>query len=266
LISNALDAAFKGEAILVPSEALIGDRMEQVDPDAVHSARDALRQALGRTLRRELADAQGLGAPGSDLSPHAKGARRLRNVALNLLCAGDPAAGARLAKGQFDSADNMTDQQGALMALGSLGAPEREEALAAFYERFKGDPLVLDKWFTLQALAQRDDTLEAVERLVEHPDFTLSNPNRVRALVGSFGANQWAFHRADGRGYRFMADMILKVDKLNPQVAARQVSVLGRWRRFEPKRAELMRAELERIMAAPGLSKDSFEQVSKSLV
>jgi aminopeptidase N len=265
LLSNALDPAFKGEAILLPSEALIGDRMEQVDPDAIHGARDMLRQRVGLALHRELAEAQAQSAPGSDLSPHAKGSRRLRNVALNLLAAGDPVRTATLAKAQFDGADNMTDQQGALMALASLDAPERDDALAAFYERFKSDPLVLDKWFTLQGLAQRSDTLDAVERLAQHPDFTLNNPNRVRALVGSFGANQWAFHQASGRGYRFMADMILSIDKLNPQVAARQVSVLGRWRRFEPKRAELMRSELERILAAPGLSKDSFEQVSKSL-
>jgi aminopeptidase N len=104
-----------------------------------------------------------------------------------------------------------------------------------------------------------------VQRLAAHPDFTMHNPNRLRALVGSFGANQWAFHHASGRGYRFMADMIVAADKLNPQVAARQVPVLGRWRRLEPKRSAIMRSELERILTSPGLSKDTFEQVSKSL-
>jgi aminopeptidase N len=159
----------------------------------------------------------------------------------------------------------MTDQQGALMTLVSLDGAEREDALAAFYERFKDDALVLDKWFTLQGLAQREDTLEAVEALTRHPDFTMTNPNRLRALVGSFGVNQWAFHQPSGRGYRFMADMILAADKLNPQVAARQVPTIGRWKRFEPKRAALMRQELERIVGTPGLSKDVFEQASKSL-
>jgi aminopeptidase N len=265
LTSNALDPAFKGEAMVMPSEAIIGDRMEVVDPDAIHHARDGLRKAIGTALAQELADAQRRSAPGTVLSPDAKGIRRLRSVALGLFAAGDPAEGARIAKAQFDAADNMTDRQGALMTLASLDAPEREEALAAFYDRFREDALVLDKWFTLQALAQRPNTVEAVRKLTEHPDFTIANPNRLRAVVGAFGANQWAFHHASGDGYRFMADMILAADKLNPQVAARQVPALGRWRRFEPKRAELMHQELERIVATPGLSKDVFEQASKSL-
>jgi len=160
----------------------------------------------------------------------------------------------------------MTDRQGALGILVSLDAPEREAALAAFYDRFRNEPLVLDKWFALQAAAQRADTVDQVLALEKHPEFTIANPNRLRALAGTFGGNHWAFHSADGRGYRFLADMILGADKLNPQVAARLVPPFGRWRRFEPKRAALMKAELERIVAAPGLSKDVFEQASKSLV
>ena len=124
---------------------------------------------------------------------------------------------------------------------------------------------MLDKWFALQAAAQRPDTVDVVEALASHPAFSARNPNRWRALVSNFAANQWAFHHASGRGYRFVADMILEVDRINPQVAARQVPSLGRWRRFEPKRAGLMRAELERIVKTPGLSKDVFEQASKSL-
>ena len=160
----------------------------------------------------------------------------------------------------------MTDRQGALAVLVSLDVPERQAALDAFYARFHDDPLVLDKWFALQAAAQRPDTLDQVLRLAEHEDFTISNPNRLRSLVGMFGGNHWAFHSPDGRGYAFLADMILAADKLNPQVAARMVPAFGRWRRFEPKRAELMRQTLERIVATPGLSKDVFEQASKSLV
>jgi aminopeptidase N len=152
------------------------------------------------------------------------------------------------------------------MVLASLDAPEREAAFGAFYERYRADTLVLDKWFALQAASQRPDTMSVVEKLAAHRDFTLKNPNRWRALVANFAANQWAFHDASGRGYRFVTDMILAVDRLNPQVAARQVPVLGRWRRFEPQRAELMRAQLERIVATPELSKDVFEQASKSLV
>ena len=131
----------------------------------------------------------------------------------------------------------MTDRQGALGVLVSLDAPERQEALDAFYQRFHDDPLVLDKWFALQAAAQRPDTVDQVLKLAAHPDFAMTNPNRLRSLAGTFGANHWAFHSADGRGYAFLADMIIAADKLNPQVAARLVPPLGRWRRFEPKRA-----------------------------
>jgi aminopeptidase N len=266
LRSNALDPAFKGEAILLPSETLIAERMDVVDPDAIHGSREHLRRAVGGSLADDLLAAHRLGGPaGSDLSPDAKGIRRLRTVALGLIAAADQAQAAALAKAQFDSADNMTDQQGALGVLVSLDAPERQAALDAFYERFHGDPLVLDKWFGLQAAAQRADTIDQVLRLAQHPDFTLSNPNRLRSLVGSFAGNHWAFHSADGRGYTFLAEMILAADKLNPQIAARLVTPLGRWRRFEPRRTELMRRALERIVATPGLSKDVFEQVSKSL-
>jgi aminopeptidase N len=186
-------------------------------------------------------------------------------VALGLLAAGHPERGATLAKAQFDSADNMTDRQSALTVLASLDAPEREQAFASFYDRFESDSLVLDKWFALQAAAQRADTIDVVEALAGHSQFTARNPNRWRALVSNFAANQWAFHHASGRGYRFVSDMILAVDRINPQVAARQVPSLGRWKRFELGRAEKMRAELERIVATPGLSKDVFEQASKSL-
>ena len=265
LTSNALDAAFKGEALTMPSEGLIGDRLAKVDPDAIHASRDALRAAVGKALARELGEAQKGGATGSDLSPDAKGIRRLKTVALALFAAGDPVAGAALAKAQYDAADNMTDRQGALGVLVSLDAQERAEALADFYERYRTDTLIIDKWFGLQAAAQRPDTLDQVRRLVQHPDFNLTNPNRTRALVGSFAMNQWAFHRRGGQGYAFLADMILAVDRLNPQVAARLVPPLGRWRRFEEDRAAPMRAELERILTAGKLSKDVYEQASKSL-
>jgi len=266
LQSNSLDPAFKGEAILIPSDALIADRMEIVDPDAIHRSRDALRAAIGAALGGDLLAAHRAdGVSGDDLSPHAKGIRRLRTVALNLISAADERQGADLAKAQFDRADNMTDRQGALGILVSLTQPEREAALGAFYDRFRSDALVLDKWFALQAAAQRADAVDQVLKLARHPDFALTNPNRLRALAGTFGGNHWAFHSADGRGYAFLADMILAADQLNPQVAARLVPSFGRWRRFEPKRAELMRHALERIVGTPGLSKDVFEQVSKSL-
>jgi aminopeptidase N len=266
LKSNALDPAFKAEAILLPSESLIADRMELVDPDAIHAAREKLRQKIGSALHGELLAAhRSDGVEGDDLTPRAKGIRRLRTVALGLIAAAEEKTAADLAKTQFDRADNMTDRQGALGVLVSLDQPQRSEALDAFYARFKDDPLVLDKWFALQASAQRPDTVDEVLKLAHHPDFSMSNPNRLRSLAGVFGANHWAFHSADGRGYAFLADMIIAADKLNPQIAARLVPPFGRWRRFEPKRAAMMREALERIAATPGLSKDVYEQVTKSL-
>jgi aminopeptidase N len=159
----------------------------------------------------------------------------------------------------------MTDRQGALLTLASLSTGDREDAFADFFARYRDDTLVLDKWFALQATAQRADTVDLVERLAAHPSFSMTNPNRWRALVSNFAANQWSFHHCSGRGYRFVADMIMAADKVNPQVAARQVPVFGRWRRLEPRRAEAMRSELERILATSGLSRDVFEQASKSL-
>jgi aminopeptidase N len=266
LQSNALDVAFKAEAIMVPGDSLIADRMDVVEPDSIHASRERLRLTIGTALAGELLAAhRSDGVEGHDLSPRAKGVRRLRTVALGLLAAADEPQAAELAKVQFDRADNMTDRQGALGVLVSLQAPEREAALDAFYDRFKDDALVLDKWFALQAAAQRTETVDQVVKLSAHPDFVITNPNRLRSLAGTFSGNHWAFHVADGRGYDFLTDMIIAADKLNPQVAARLVPPFGRWRRFEPKRAAMMRAALERIVTTPGLSKDVFEQVSKSL-
>ncbi|GAA4748819.1 aminopeptidase N [Sphingomonas daechungensis] len=267
LQSNELDPAFKAEAILLPQEAVVAERLEVVDPDAIHAAREQLRAALGMALFDELSKAQSaVSGSGADLSPLAKGTRRLRTVSLGLIAGGNPAEGARLAKAQFDAADNMTDRQGALGILVSLDGPERADALKAFHDRFENDPLVIDKWFALQAAAQRPGTLDEVERLASHPAFTIQNPNRLRALGGSFGANHWVFNDASGRGYRFLADLVIAADKINPQIAARLVPPLGRWRRFEPKRSELMREQLERVANSRGLSRDVYEQASKSLV
>jgi aminopeptidase N len=265
LVSNALDPAYKAELLIMPSESGIGDRMDKVDPAAIHAARDTLRRAIGEALAEPLAAAAAQGAAGSDLSPAAKGVRRLRGVALGLLAAGDPVRAAGLAKTQYDGADNMTDRQAALGVLTALDVPERQVAFDDFYARYQGDALVIDKWFGLQAAAPRPETLALVERLRSHPDFSLKNPNRLRALVGSFQGNQVAFHQASGAGYRLIGDLIIEVDAINPQVAARMVPPLGRWRRFVAPYGDLMRAELERIVAAPGLSKDVFEQASKSL-
>ncbi|HEX8063345.1 MAG TPA: aminopeptidase N, partial [Allosphingosinicella sp.] len=247
LADEALDPAFTADAVLPPSESFIGDQMAVVDPDSIRAARDALRADLGRALEPQWRAAYASTAANRyEYSPAAKGARRLKTVTLNFLMAAGAGDAPALARRQFDEADNMTDRQGALAALASSESPERPAALAAFYERYRGDSLVLDKWFTVQALSTRDDTLAAVEALAGHPDFTLSNPNRMRSLVGAFAANQRAFHDRSGRGYRFLTDMILAVDRLNPQTAARLVPPLGRWRRFDAARQDRIRAELER--------------------
>lgn len=266
LTDPTLDRAFIAEAVLLPSDSFIGDQMAIVDPEAIFHAREALRADLGKALEAEWRAAyEGARANRFEYSPAAKGARRLKNVALGYIAASGAADAADLAYAQFDAADNMTDRQGGLATLVNGTSPLREKALEAFYQRYAGNALVLDKWFQTQALSSRDDTLAAVERLAGHADFTLANPNRARALIGAFSINQRAFHDPSGRGYRFVADQLIALDKLNPQTAAKLVPPLGRWKRFDAGRAALMRAELERIIASPGLSKDMFEQATKSL-
>ncbi|WP_375402336.1 aminopeptidase N [uncultured Sphingomonas sp.] len=260
-----LDPAFQAEAVLLPSESFIGDQMEVVDPDAIFRAREGLRRTLGERLAERWRGAYDGPREPYAYMPEAKGRRRLRNVALGFLAAAPGGKADKLAFTQFEAADNMTDRMGALTVLASGESDLREAALDNFYLRHRDNALVLDKWFQVQALSSRDDAGEAVAVLARHPDFTLSNPNRARALVGAFGVNQRAFNAADGLGYRFLADQLLELDKLNPQTAAKLLPPLGRWRRFDGPRAALMRTELARIVGAAGLSRDLFEQASKSL-
>ena len=266
LTDPRLDSAFIGETMLLPSESFIGDQMPVVDPVAIHRAREALRRDLGTALEDEWRHAYDrTQANRFELSPQAKGARRLRSIALGFIMASGAEDAPALALRQFNEADNMTDRQGAFGTLANSMTAERDIVIAAFYARFRDNGLVMDKWFSTQAFSIRPDTLDRVEELVRHPDFTIANPNRLRSVVGAMSGNQLIFHEASGRGYRFLADMLLKVDSLNPQTAAKLVPPLGRWRRFDEARAKLMKAELQRMMDRPGLSKDVFEQVSKSL-
>ncbi len=260
-----LDPAFVAEAVLLPSESFVGDQLTVVDPDAVFASREALRRALGERLDGQWREAYDGPREPYAYTPAAKGLRRLRNVALGYIAASGAGDAAKLAFTQFGAADNMTDRQGALTTLANGGSGERVAALDIFYNRYAGNPLVIDKWFQTQALSARDDTGATVAALLEHPDFTLANPNRARALLGAFAVNQRAFHAADGAGYRLLAEQLLLLDRLNPQTAAKLLPPLGRWRRHDTERAALMRGELERIVAAPGVSKDLFEQASKSL-
>jgi aminopeptidase N len=266
LADPALDKAFVAEAVLLPSDSFIGDQLPVVDPEAIFQKREALRRDLGKALEPQWREAyEAARANRFEYSPAGKGARRLKSVSLGYVIASGAADGPDLAFAQFDAADNMTDRQGGLTALVNSASDKREAALDIFYHRYADNALVLDKWFQTQALATRDDTAAAVEALAQHRDFTLANPNRARALVGAFAVNQRAFHSGEGRGYRFVADQLIALDKLNPQTAAKLVPPLGRWKRFDAARAARMRAELERILNTPGLSKDMTEQVSKSL-
>ena len=262
----ALDDLMRGELMILPGEAYLAEQFAAADPGAIRAAREALKAQLGASLQDQLValHARASAVP-YDLSSPAKGARKIKTQALALLAAGAPDLAAQLAAAQFDGADNMTDRQGALMVLCGLETPLRAEKLAQFHARYAGNALVIDKWFGLQAGSLHPAVLDHVRALAAHPDFTLSNPNRARALYMSAAVNPGVFHQVDGAGYRMIADLILSLDPLNAQTAARFVAPLGRWRRIEPGRAALMRAELERIIAAPGLSKDTFEQVSKSL-
>ena len=261
------DPAFVAEAVLLPSEAFIGDQMVTVDPDAIRRDRLALQAAIGAALEGEWrAILSGGAPPATDLSPGAKGARRLRGVALAYLAAAGFDDAAALAFRVFSDADGMTERQAALATLAHGDSEERVAALDIFYQRYRDNPLVLDKWFQVQAWSLRPDTVDAVKELALHPDFTLTNPNRVRSLYGALTGNQAAFHRADGAGYRLIADLVIALDPKNPQTAARMIPPLGRWKRFDEGRQALMRAELERILAQPGLSRDVTEQASKSLL
>ena len=261
------DPAFVAEAVLLPSEAFIGDQMVTVDPDAIRRARLALQAAIGKALENEWRAILARTAPAAtDLSPTAKGRRRLRGVALAYLGAAGEEDVPALAFDIFSAADGMTERQAALATLAHGDSDERAHALDIFYQRYRDNPLVLDKWFQVQAWSLRPDTVAAVAELARHPDFTLANPNRVRALYGAFAANQAAFHQADGAGYRLLADLVIALDPKNPQTAARMIPPLGRWKRFDDTRQALMKGELQRILAQPGLSRDTTEQASKSLM
>ncbi len=268
LDNQALDDAFKAETIALPADTIIVDRIgHDVDPLAVVDARKSLKrfvmEGVGAGRWRDLFTSLGGGA--FDLSPEAKGRRRLRAAALGYLFAAPDDAAYELAAAAYADADNMTDRVNALGLLANSDAPQREDVLADFHQRFAADANVIDKWFIVQAMSESGDPLARAEALMAHKDYKSSNPNRFRALVGGFAANMPALHREDGAGYRFLADRIIEADGINPQTAARFVAPLGRWRRFTSAHADMMRGELERILAKPGLSKDVREMAGKSL-
>ncbi|MGH8687896.1 MAG: aminopeptidase N, partial [Burkholderiales bacterium] len=258
------DHAFVAEALALPSESFLAEQLEVVDPDALHAARNTLRLQIAQKLQPELTKlyrALETGAPYSP-DPDSAGRRALKNLCLGYLAELGLSA---LANEQFRRADNMTDAMAALASLANHDCRERESALQAFYAKWKDEPLVVDKWLSVQALSRLPGTLERVRQLLVHPAFDLKVPNKVYALVRAFAANHVRFHAADGAAYAFLADRVLELDKLNPQVAARMARGFDRWRKFDGARQARARAELERIRDAQGLSRDVAEIVGKSL-
>ncbi|MXP44352.1 aminopeptidase N [Allopontixanthobacter sediminis] len=266
LTDPAIDDSMRGELMMLPGQTYLAEQLPISDPARIHAEREGLKAWLGTQLGAELSDLHTNASAATHSSvAAARGARKVKTQALVFLAAADAEEASKRAAAQYDTADTMTDRQGALMVLCGLQTAARTDRLIDFYRRYKGNDLVIDKWFALQASSTHPQALEHVKALADHPDFTLRNPNRVRSLYMAFAGNPHAFHAADGQGYRMIADLILALDPLNPQTAARFVTPLGRWRRLEPVRAGLMRAQLERIAAAPSLSRDTFEQVNRSL-
>lgn len=262
------DPALIAEAMSLPSESDIAQHMEFIDPEAIHAARRAFRESLACELAEEwktIYQRTKSDAP-YQLDPMSMANRRLQNCALSYLTCLNTDEMRDLALTQYQQANNMTESMGALRALMGENSPQKKTALDAFYTRWKADSLVINNWFSLQASAPLPDTLTQVKMLLDDPVFSIKNPNKVRALIGAFAQmNQRCFHAEDGAGYQFIADQILTLDKMNPQVASRLVRVFTRWRKFDAQRQALMETEMRRIKATAGLSKDVFEIVDKSL-
>ena len=273
LTDESLDPAFREQALMLPSETMIADQMDVVDPLAIHLARQFVRADIGARLRTELlAQYQANQTPG-EYSPDAEsiGKRALKNLALAYLCAAPDEETIALAQKQFIEADNMTDRVAALSALVHARAAHADAeqgattALQRFYDEFQGEALVVDKWFAMQASAPTTD-VNAVRELMTHKAFTLRNPNRARSLVSTFCAgNPVGFHTADGSGYDFWAEQVIALDALNPQVASRLARAMDRWRRYTPDLQAHMKRALQQVAGQTKLSNDVREVVSKAL-
>lgn len=268
LAQRDMPPALVAAALTLPPEVYLAELMEQVDVVAIHTAREFVRRSLAQHLAGAMrATYHALDDCGPyNPEPEAVGKRSLKNLCLAYLMTLDAPEICTLCMTQFAEANNMTDSLSALAALANRQGPERETALAQFYAKWRDEPLVVDKWFAIQATSKLPDTLARVQGLLAHPAFNIKNPNKVRALINSFCLhNQLHFHDESGAGYAFLADQILKLDPMNPQIAARLLKAMSRWRKFDPKRQEMMRAQLERVVGTGGLSKAVYEIASKSL-
>ncbi len=269
LADERLEPAYRAQFLALPSENDLARIVGQnVDPLAIHKARKALRKAIGTRLHNDILrvyhamETKGPYSP----APGPAGRRALRNVALGYMASrGRPADIALVAK-HFASSRNLTDEIAALSILSETNTPERAKAFEQFYERWKGDHLVIDSWVTYQAATPLPSALGTVKKLMRHPTFSIENPNKVRALIFTFAmANPVNFNRPDGQGYDFIADRVLEIDRFNPQIAARLLSSLRSWKALEPERRKVARRTLQRIAKAKPLSADAFEIVSRML-
>jgi aminopeptidase N len=270
LADQKLEPAFIALTLNPPSDSDIAREIgRDVDPEAIFAARRHLRATIGERLGAALADTYHRMIVAGPYSPDAAsaGKRALKNVCLDLLAATQHDESIARAFAQYRDADNMTDRMAALETLAQHDRPERTDALADFYNRYSGDPLIIDKWLALQASIPEPATLDRVRALTTHPAFSMANPNRIRSLIGSFAqVNHTQFNRADGAGYDFVADVVLTLDPKNPQVAARLMGAFRSWRALEPLRRERAEAALRRVAAAPALSRDVHDIVARTLV
>jgi aminopeptidase N len=266
---HALEPAFVAQVLTLPSEGDIAREIgRDVDPDAIFQVRGALRAEIGQALAASLAGSLNRMAGSAPFSPDAAsaGRRALKNACLDLLATADPATGVPRAAAHYRDADNMTDRIAALAVLSHHDVPERQAALDDFYRRYQGDPLIIDKWFSLQALIPEASTLDRVRSLTRDSAFAMDNPNRVRALLGAFAhGNQRAFNFRNGEGYGLVADAVLALDALNPQVAARLMTAFHSWRALEGERRAHAEAALRRVAAAKAPSRDLQDIVARTL-
>jgi aminopeptidase N len=260
-------AAFAAEILSLPGEATLAEQLEVVDPDALHAARNSLRRYLACQLEGEFRACYERLAPLGAYAPDSTsaGRRALRTVCLGYLCEIDAVQYRAAALQQFEHADNMTDQFAALAVLAQGTSNESRLAVAEFYRRWHDEPLVVDKWLQVQAASRCAETLARVEALTRHSAFELRNPNKVYALLRTFGGNHVRFHAADGSGYRFLAAQICALDAINPQVASRLARCFDRWRKFDAARQAHARAALNMIHDHAGLSRDVLEIVARAL-
>ena len=267
LLDDQLDKALAARVLTLPSEDYLAELMTVVDVDAIHRVRDFCRLAIAHQFHKELQQVYNQNQDAEyDLSAEAMGRRSLKNLCLAYLVRLKQPEYLQLAVQQFQSAANMTDQMAALRALAHTECDERDQVLQQFYQRWKDDALVVDKWFTVQASASLPDTLQRVAELEQHEAFDIRVPNRVRSLYGAFSqANPVCFHDATGKGYAFLADCVKRLNTLNPQIAARLALPLIRWKRYDSNRQRLMKQQLQSIADMPDITRDLYEIVNRGL-